>query len=614
MNSNQHIIDYLDYYINLETSPEFAVLIRGVWGVGKTHLVKKIIVEQEKNGKKFLKVSLYGLNSTVDIDHAIFAQLHPLLASKGMKLAGQVLKGVLKTTVNIDLNKDGSKDGSLSPQIPDISPPEYFKNTDSKVLIFDDLERCLLPISVVMGYLNQLVESKGLKVVIIANEEELYANDQNKEGENKYSRVKEKVIGKSLDVVPNFTEAFDAFLSNSKIKEFLIHNKESIQEIYQAAGYNNLRHLRQTLLDLDHFFTFLTEKIKIKKEAITQIVKLFLISSFEIKSGQIAENDLYFLLGYLPSAEIKSERAQKFRRLQEKYFVQEIKDPPFLKDLWVQFFKTGSTDTKLLEESILRSRYFYDETTPAWRRLWDWYNDDGSFEKYYSEVLKSLQTGEIHDPFVLTHVVGMFIEFSNSFNVLSLGEVMDMAYKNADRLGVLGLVPNRYSVDVENGAFQLGFYARDTMEMRSFINYMSERGRTYQEQRLPERAKDLIALLENNYVDFCKEIQFLSNYNDGLGQLPVFKFADKKTFCKLFLQCDTMQKRWILKSLRARYGDVHRLAKLYKEKDWWMQVVADMKNEVELSSNPVRKLVFAQEILPVLEEIVMNLSSYSPIE
>ncbi len=40
-NSNKHIEEFLDYYLNKEQSPDYAVLITGCWGSGKTYFIRK---------------------------------------------------------------------------------------------------------------------------------------------------------------------------------------------------------------------------------------------------------------------------------------------------------------------------------------------------------------------------------------------------------------------------------------------------------------------------------------------------------------------------------------------------------------------------------------------
>ena len=43
----------------------------------------------------------------------------------------------------------------------------------NSILIFDDLERCKIPINDLLGYINQFVEHLNLKVIIVANEKEI---------------------------------------------------------------------------------------------------------------------------------------------------------------------------------------------------------------------------------------------------------------------------------------------------------------------------------------------------------------------------------------------------------------------------------------------------------
>lgn len=153
-------------------------MLKGQWGVGKTWFIEKYREkpkgqEEVKSPKqKFLYISLYGITTFSEIEDQFFQQSHPILSSKGMAIAGKIFKGALKTTLKIDLNSDGKEDGSISSQIPDINFPDYLKNTDRHILIFDDLERCQMDIGSLLGYINYFVEHQDLKVIIIANEDD----------------------------------------------------------------------------------------------------------------------------------------------------------------------------------------------------------------------------------------------------------------------------------------------------------------------------------------------------------------------------------------------------------------------------------------------------------
>ena len=78
-----------------------------------------------------------------------FKNLHPFLGSKGVKLLGVVAKGILKTTTNINI---GSSDTiSINTQLPDVNFSDLFPTPSDCVIVFDDLERCSIDITDLLG-------------------------------------------------------------------------------------------------------------------------------------------------------------------------------------------------------------------------------------------------------------------------------------------------------------------------------------------------------------------------------------------------------------------------------------------------------------------------------
>ena len=136
---NAHIENFLDYYCALPHSPEYAVMLKGPWGCGKTWFINRYRDKLREKGTKHLYISLHGISSFAEIDDAIFEQLHPLLSSKGMVLTGKILKGLLKTTLKIDLTQEGHSGTSIISQAPDFTKadlPEYLRDTSSHIIDF----------------------------------------------------------------------------------------------------------------------------------------------------------------------------------------------------------------------------------------------------------------------------------------------------------------------------------------------------------------------------------------------------------------------------------------------------------------------------------------------
>ncbi len=94
---NSHIEDYLEYFRNLAYPPKFAVLLKGKWGSGKTWFIEQYREKLEgKQAKKSLYISLYGVSSFSEIEESLLQELHPVLRSKEMVLAGKLFKQLLK--------------------------------------------------------------------------------------------------------------------------------------------------------------------------------------------------------------------------------------------------------------------------------------------------------------------------------------------------------------------------------------------------------------------------------------------------------------------------------------------------------------------------------------
>lgn len=80
MDSNQHISQYLESYLQTIEKPDFAVLITGGWGSGKTFFIKNFLGGEKKKIYEMLTdcerytvlyISLFGVKNRYDIDENI---------------------------------------------------------------------------------------------------------------------------------------------------------------------------------------------------------------------------------------------------------------------------------------------------------------------------------------------------------------------------------------------------------------------------------------------------------------------------------------------------------------------------------------------------------------
>ena len=254
---NENIVNFLNGYM-MNPDPQYAVLLKGKWGCGKTHFINHWIDAYKGNPTteqvlESIYVSLYGLSDTKQITTAINRVICPILYGKAAK-AGKVLAKIASAMVlkhEVDLNYDGISDLSINIGIDSLSK---FKSNDSlanstKLLIFDDLERCDIPMKELLGYLNFFVEQCNCHLIVIGDEDKIA------EGENKkiFGEFKEKTIGREFEIATDIHSALDTFVNQTPKNDFVVGHQEQIEKFFAMTECDNLRILRQALWDFARF-------------------------------------------------------------------------------------------------------------------------------------------------------------------------------------------------------------------------------------------------------------------------------------------------------------------------------------------------------------------------
>ncbi|MFT3920472.1 hypothetical protein [Cloacibacterium sp.] len=302
MNENltQRILEYLDQKTN------YAVIISGKYGIGKTFYlentlfpeIKKILNKDTKKEQyKTIKISLFGVSSIDEIEKLIFFEAYPILKNKGVKVFGGFLKGA-SNFFSVDLN-EVIKDSGLT--------PSEINNYENFVVCFDDIDRKSpnLDLSEVYGFINNLVENKNAKVILIANEDTL-RKEVNKDNVDIYSTLREKVIGISFPYIPDNNTVINNLFENYKTNDIEYYNFLKSQALY-IINIVNIKddNLRNVIFFLEHFkqvykqaFSLIdkSQNLKtIKNEILNDILKFTLPIAFEYKLGKLNDSNLKLL-------------------------------------------------------------------------------------------------------------------------------------------------------------------------------------------------------------------------------------------------------------------------------------------------------------------------------
>jgi hypothetical protein len=254
------ITDYVS-----QKNTDFAILINGQWGSGKTYFWKNVIipeikkVEHSKDKSKSVfyepvYVSLFGVSSAVLMLQKLFLQLIPVKILQG-KMAELAMRGAMTWLKKLTGN-------NVSDEQMMVEIASQFKG--NKVICFDDLERASSnSINDILGYINQFVEHDKLKVILLADEKEL-----EKMGDL-YPKIKEKLIRFTYEFKPNIEDILPNMLTGYKDKkysDFILAQKPLLTTAFENGKHNNLRTLRFILDIFKSIFDQVSKISEVKQE------------------------------------------------------------------------------------------------------------------------------------------------------------------------------------------------------------------------------------------------------------------------------------------------------------------------------------------------------------
>lgn len=510
---NKHIEKYLDLYLERE-DVEYATLLTGEWGCGKTFFIKNYIEKKSNDNRyNFIYVSLFGLKDISSVNDAIFEELHPILSHKSIKFAGGILKSAINFGFKFDLIGDTNQETTAKIDLSKLINP--FKNDTNNynnlIFIFDDLERTLIPITEILGFINSICENRNVKTIIIANEEELNEIDKN---QKIYKKFKEKVIGKSFTIRNDNEEYWKSFKKSyhSKLKKYeVIIN--IIKSAFEEFGNRNYRNLIQTTEDYIEFIKEIKSNYLDNDEFIVNLSLQFYILSLEYKK----QHDMDSVLKSL-----KESKPEYYYRLL------------FDKIIWEMIITSQYNAYNKLNELISSFPEFNIKEEESWRKLWHY--KESSKDDFYSnleDVKTKFISLEYKDIAIIIHVIGMLIFFIKNklCNEISIEKIKETINDYIEEYKDISQIQNLdYNFHFNNTG--LGYINEDDKDFIEAIKHLDE--------KLKE--KKLTLEKEKNTEDFYNSLPFIkagdwktvySKHNKYYEYDP---FLDKEDVCKVIEQ------------------------------------------------------------------------------
>lgn len=209
---------------------EYAVMIDGDWGSGKTYFLTHSLLDimadidlGKDKRRKYAYVSLYGVKTIEEISREIVFQYF----GKKNKKKVETSNVIMETASNVLTASLGAININLSSLKDTLAKV----NINNWIICFDDLERCCLPINETLGYINRLVEHCQCKVIILANEKEIGKANLNHRLEEKYKVI---LSGKNID----FSDDESSKKDGLSIEEL----KKDVKELFsEDMVYSSIR-------------------------------------------------------------------------------------------------------------------------------------------------------------------------------------------------------------------------------------------------------------------------------------------------------------------------------------------------------------------------------------
>lgn len=370
----------------------YAVLIDGDWGTGKTYFIQKSIIPTlEGSGYMPIYISLYGVNSTDTVSQKIaLSILTNKLPSDKRTVAKQCLPAIGSFVLPIGqtlLNATGISilEPFFKSPVEDIPWDTIFKkfnDSRKRIFIFDDLERCSLPINEILGYINSLVEHESEKVLIVANQQAIgkmslrndleakyqvvlnpqlhltekvrkvsqsYFTSQDKLADQHiteftpdqlrqhtaelfsenvlYKEIKEKLVGQELYFRPTLEKTLPCIIDESslddEVKEVLTQSLDKILNVFQQENCLNLRSFQAALLTLIRIWNLPFDKSinpLDRQQLLEDLFVAILHSTIQQKQNAV-EKSAVQVIGYGKTDELKPGQSEQVTVTMDRYMM-----------------------------------------------------------------------------------------------------------------------------------------------------------------------------------------------------------------------------------------------------------------------------------------------------
>lgn len=483
MKDNTQLTSYLNEYLKMNT-PQFAVMITGKWGCGKTFYIKNRIEEWSKDkiktgeesiALKPIYISVNGLNTITAVVRKIKTVLYPVLYSKGAQVAKKVAFTALQilTKSRMDLDGDGTGE-DLNSLLDAEGILEIFKSDSdtikgNRVLVIDDVERCKIPLDELFGFVNGIVEHSNSKVILVCDEDKLSEVAEKENLSVQYKSFKEKLVGQTFALAVDYAGVASSFI-NAKKSTAITNNKALLVELFVASKCENLRLMRHCLIDVERFFEQLPKDIEKNsnyKDFVTNVVAYLVITSLECRYGnEKIQHYQSYSFGEKEKAAARELEAKYNSILERHQLYNSMYTIPI--SYLIGFIQNGYLESPAYVLSgcrMLRSQSMTD-----WEKLWRCNRlENDEFIRILNQEKKRFFGKKLEYVFEVAHLAGILLSLEKR-GLVKLSRTHVVSVAKANMREIFGKYPEDVTRTMLNSQ-GYEFQEHGTTEMNAILSY-----------------------------------------------------------------------------------------------------------------------------------------------
>ena len=561
---NEDILRFLEKYKD-DPDPQYAVLLDGKWGCGKTFFIKSWLdTFQTENEDELapMYVSLFGVQTVKQINDTINGLLFPFMNSKVYKIGKTITKMVASAALRFNVDYDGDKksDGTVDFKLDPLMDLLNDKKEELKgrrILIFDDLERANIGVKELYGYINRFVEHNRFKVIVVCNSTEITDKET-------FNRFREKIIGRTFEIHSDIDAAINSFANEIPTSYFVQQHISEVKEAFKLTGYSNLRVLRQCIRDFNQIFQgihidngnpyqnkelfhFLIRFVVLYSEMSTSNKDI--IANWKQKYAQALASDRPEML----------ELKRRISAIQQKYQPLEIK-------YGMDIFRERN-DITLIPDYCMKGIDLVDYLNAklvltereSWDCLYQYYDmNNEDFERQYAMTESAVLNGSFRNYQDQLKAISILIELSDLGIKEMNSKVLDTSKAYVEKL-IADISSSDSFADIKSNIINLLSsinQVSDNNELRKKFN--SSLNGIFA-TKLTELEHHYTEILENLSDDNLLAIvdsmdKMLPDRSNSYQSYPIFKDANPEQVAKRILSLSNASKFHFYRFLNRRYG------------------------------------------------------------